>query len=129
MPLILTEEQTMLAEAAGGFLAEQGPISHLRRLRDGRASDGVSRDLWRAFGDMGLAGVIVVSAPAWKQRKRVLARPGMTAAKFRQILRLQTPDPEKRRRADHIIDTGTTFTATRAQVSRLVACLGAQTGR
>ncbi|WP_298400012.1 dephospho-CoA kinase [Sphingobium sp.] len=77
----------------------------------------------------GLAGVIVVSAPAWKQRKRVLARPGMTAAKFRQIVHLQTPDAEKRARADYIIDTGATFTATRAQVRRLVACLGAKTGR
>ena len=101
-------------------------------LRRHRARKFVILDiplLFETGGQTGLAGVIVVSAPAWKQRKRVLARPGMTAAKFRQILRLQTPDAEKRRRADHIIDTGTTFTATRAQVSRLVACLGAQTGR
>lgn len=62
MPLILTEEQTMLAEAAGGFLAEQGPIAHLRQLRDSRDADGVSRDLWRAFGEMGLAGVIIPEA-------------------------------------------------------------------
>ena len=62
MPLILTEEQTMLAEAAGGFLAEQGPIAHLRALRDSRDADGVSRDLWRAFGEMGLAGVIIPEA-------------------------------------------------------------------
>ncbi|MEC3951027.1 dephospho-CoA kinase [Sphingobium sp. HWE2-09] len=84
--------------------------------------------LFETHGHRRLDGVIVVTAPAWKQRKRVLARPGMTAAKFRQILALQTPDSQKRRRADHIIHTGTTFTATRAQVRRLVACLGAQTG-
>lgn len=76
-----------------------------------------------------LAGVIVVTAPPWKQRKRVLARKGMTAAKFRRILRLQMPDAEKRRRADYIIHTGTTFAATRAQVRRLAACLGSKTGR
>ncbi|WP_449474535.1 dephospho-CoA kinase [Sphingobium chungangianum] len=76
-----------------------------------------------------LSGVIVVTAPAWKQRKRVLARKGMTAAKFRRILHLQTPDAEKRRRADYIIYTGTTFAATRAQVRRLAACLGSKTGR
>lgn len=76
-----------------------------------------------------LAGVIVVTAPAWKQRKRVLARKGMTAAKFRRILHLQTPDAEKRRRADYIIHTGTTFAATQAQVRRLAACLGSKTGR
>lgn len=76
-----------------------------------------------------LSGVIVVTAPAWKQRKRVLARKGMTAAKFRRILHLQTPDAEKRRRADYIIYTGTTFAATRVQVRRLAACLGSKTGR
>jgi dephospho-CoA kinase len=85
--------------------------------------------LFETGGQKRLAGVIVVSAPAWKQRKRVLARPGMSVAKFRQIVHLQTPDAEKRRRADYIIHTGTTFAATRAQVRRLVACLGAKTGR
>ena len=72
----------------------------------------------------GLDGVIVVSAPAWKQRKRVLARPGMTEAKFERIKKLQVPDAEKRRRADYVVDTGTTFERTRAAVRRLAACLG-----
>jgi hypothetical protein len=31
MPLILTEEQTMLKEAADGFLSENAPIAHLRK--------------------------------------------------------------------------------------------------
>ena len=64
MPLILTEEQTMLKEAADGFLAEHAPITHLRQLRDSRDPDGVSRDLWRAFGEMGFAGVIIPEAQA-----------------------------------------------------------------
>lgn len=85
--------------------------------------------LFESHGAATLDGVIVVTAPAWKQRKRVLARPGMTAARFRRIVHLQTPDAEKRSRADYIIDTGTTFAATRAQVRRLVACLGAKRGR
>jgi dephospho-CoA kinase len=85
--------------------------------------------LFETGGQKGLEGVIVVTAPAWKQRRRVLARPGMTAGKFRQIVRLQVPDAEKRARADHIIHTGTTFADTRAQVRRLVACLGGKTGR
>ena len=59
MPLILTEEQAMLAEAANGFMAEQAPIAHLRQLRDSKDADGVSRDLWKAFGDMGFAGVLI----------------------------------------------------------------------
>lgn len=62
MPLILTEEQTMLQNAADGFLNEQAPIAHLRKLRDERDADGVSRDLWRAFGEMGFAGVIIPEA-------------------------------------------------------------------
>ena len=59
MPLILTEEQIMLKEAADGFLNERAPIAHLRRLRDSRDPDGVSRDLWRAFGEMGFSGVVI----------------------------------------------------------------------
>ena len=85
--------------------------------------------LFEGLMERSLAGVIVVTAPAWKQRKRVLARKGMTVAKFRRILHLQTPDAEKRRKADFIIHTGTTFAATRAQVRRLVTCLGSKTGR
>ena len=85
--------------------------------------------LYEKQGHRTLDGVIVVSAPAWKQRRRVLARPGMTPAKFRKIIRLQTPDAEKRLRADYIIHTGTSFAATQGQVRRLVACLGAKRGR
>lgn len=59
MPLILTDEQQMLADAAAGFLAERAPIAHLRKLRDDRDPDGLSRELWRAFGEMGFAGVII----------------------------------------------------------------------
>ncbi len=73
--------------------------------------------------------VAVVSAPAWMQRRRVLARPGMTQARLDHILALQTPDPEKRRRADFVIDTGTGYNATRARVRHLVACLTRSPGR
>jgi dephospho-CoA kinase len=85
--------------------------------------------LFETQGQRRLAGVIVVTAPAWKQRRRVLARPGMTAEKFRRILHLQTSDAEKRRRADYIINTGTTFASTRMQVHALVACLVRKAGR
>lgn len=70
--------------------------------------------------------VVVVSAPAWLQRRRVLSRQHMTAAKFKAIKRLQTPDYIKRRAADVVIETARPFNATRASVRHLVACINAQ---
>lgn len=72
---------------------------------------------WRRVG-----AVAVVSAPQWVQRRRVLARPGMTAAKFRAIRRLQLPDRVKRARADFLIDTGRPKLAMRRQILRILSC-------
>lgn len=67
--------------------------------------------------------VVVVSAPAEVQRARVLARAGMTPDKFAHILGLQVPDAEKRARADHVIDTGTSLAETEAAVADLISRL------
>jgi dephospho-CoA kinase len=68
--------------------------------------------------------VVVVSAPVHVQRARALARPGMTAAKLDSILARQTPDEEKRARADFVVDTGTDLSTTEVQVREILACLG-----
>jgi dephospho-CoA kinase len=50
--------------------------------------------------------VIVVSAPEFLRRARVLARPGMTPARLAAIMAKQMPDAEKRRRADIVVPSG-----------------------
>lgn len=79
--------------------------------------------LFEGGGDANVDLVVVVSAPADVQRERVLARTGMSEAKFDAILARQTPDEEKRRRADVVIDTGVSLPETKAQVDALVARL------
>ena len=62
MALVLTEEQQMIRDSAEAFLAEQAPVSELRRLRDANDEVGFSRELWRAMAEMGFAGVLVPEA-------------------------------------------------------------------
>jgi dephospho-CoA kinase len=85
--------------------------------------------LFEKGGDARMDAVVVVSAPAEVQRARVLARPGMTLEKFEQILARQTPDAEKRERADFVIETGTSIDVTRARVDEVIACLTGSEGR
>ena len=77
--------------------------------------------LFERGGHEAVDTIVVVSAPEDVQRARVLARPGMTPQKFEHIFSLQLHDSEKRERADHVIDTGTTLDETRAQVAALIA--------
>jgi dephospho-CoA kinase len=79
--------------------------------------------LFETGADARVDQVLVVTAPAGIQRERVLAREGMTEAKFAAILARQTPDAEKRSRAHHVIDTSTGLEATRAAVRRLISQL------
>lgn len=67
-----------------------------------------------------LNGVLVVTADADIQRDRVMARENMTEALFSKILAKQTPDAEKRARADFIIDTGLGLDHARAAVHDLI---------
>jgi dephospho-CoA kinase len=62
--------------------------------------------LFESGGPQRYDGVIVISAPAFLQRQRVLRRPGMTAARFADINRKQLPDRLKRARADMVVASG-----------------------
>ncbi|MEO5810117.1 MAG: dephospho-CoA kinase [Sphingomicrobium sp.] len=85
--------------------------------------------LFETHGESTFDKVIVVSAPAGVQRARVMARPGMTAAKFDSILARQLPDADKRARADFVINTAGPLNATQRQVDEILACLGLVTGQ
>jgi|ERR1700722_13894503 len=64
--------------------------------------------------------VLCVMAPKTLQKKRVMQRPGMTAARFKAIVKQQMPDGEKRRRADYIIDTGKSVADTKKQLTAVL---------
>jgi dephospho-CoA kinase len=79
--------------------------------------------LFETGGEKNVDAVVVVSAPADLQRQRVLARPGMTPEKFDAIFAKQTPDAEKRARADFVVDTGQGLEAARDQVGQIIAAM------
>jgi len=85
--------------------------------------------LFETGGDRNVDVVVVVSADAATQQERVLARPGMTRERLADILARQTPDAEKRARADHVIATDCPMDQTRAAVRRVIACVRANQDR
>lgn len=85
--------------------------------------------LFEGLGERRVDATLVVSAPAFLQRRRVMARPGMTAEKLDGILRQQVPDALKRRKASVIIPTGLGLAPTRAALAAAVARLRQRSGR
>ncbi|NKB49297.1 MAG: dephospho-CoA kinase [Alphaproteobacteria bacterium] len=79
--------------------------------------------LYETGGEANVDAVLVVTAPAFLQARRVLSRPGMSAERFAGILASQIPDREKRRRADYIVETGLGKAYTYRRLQRLVAKL------
>lgn len=85
--------------------------------------------LFETGGESRVDGVVVVSASASMQRRRVMARPGMDDARFAGILASQMPDQEKRRRANFVVETGLGKAYTFAKLKRIVTAIrAAQSG-
>jgi len=82
--------------------------------------------LFETGGERHVDVTVVVSAPADVQRERVLARQGMTEAKFAAILKAQMPDAQKRQNADFVVDTSRGMADARAQVGAIITALRAR---
>ncbi len=81
--------------------------------------------LYETGAEAACDAVLVVTAAPQVQRDRVLARGQMTPEQLDLILSRQMPDAEKRRRADHVIET-LSLDQTRAAVRKLIAQIGAE---
>jgi dephospho-CoA kinase len=85
--------------------------------------------LFETGGEKRVDVTVVVSAPADMQRQRVLERPGMTAEKLDAILKKQTPDADKRARADFVVDTSKGLAHAEAQVVAIIDALKHRDGK
>lgn len=96
-----------------------------QRFLDSVETDIVVLDiplLFETGSETSVDAVAVVSTTADEQRRRVLARPGMTDDKLRLILDKQLADSEKRLRADYVIET-TSLEAARAAVQSVIEAI------
>lgn len=85
--------------------------------------------LFEGQGDRRVDATLVVSAPGFLQRRRVMARPGMTDQRLDGILRQQVPDAIKRRKASIVIPTGLGLAPTRRALAKAIATLEQGRGR
>jgi alkylation response protein AidB-like acyl-CoA dehydrogenase len=56
---VLTEEQSMLRDAARAWTQEKSPVTALRRVRDQKLELGFDPALWSEMGEMGWTGVVI----------------------------------------------------------------------
>ena len=77
--------------------------------------------LFETGGEKRVDAVVVVSTSPELQRERVLARGTMDEAKLDAIIAKQTPDAEKRKRADFVVDTSHGLEPVRAQIKDILA--------
>lgn len=99
------------------------------RFRDEALADGAKLIvldiplLFETGAEARVDKILVVTAPENVQRERVLARNDMTPEKLKAILARQTPDAEKRARADFTIDTSLGIDAAQAEVTNIIHSL------
>ncbi|KKB08416.1 dephospho-CoA kinase [Devosia geojensis] len=82
--------------------------------------------LFESGHDYGFDAVAVTVCDEAEQRRRALARPGMTVERLQSILARQMPQAEKKERADYVIDTTGPVEETRRTVKAMVAKIQAQ---
>ena len=103
---VLTEEQTMLRDAAKSWAQEASPVSELRKLRDAHEGNSFDPAKWAQMGQMGWAGVIIPeefggSAFGYQSLALILEETGRTLRLFidqntRLPLMVQYQDPKPR---------------------------------
>ena len=84
--------------------------------------------LFEGNGHRRVDATLVVSAPAFLQKRRVLARPGMSEAKLADIVRRQVPDHVKRRLADVVIPSNAGIAPTRGALAAALRILARRRG-
>lgn len=67
--------------------------------------------------------IVVVTASPELQRERVLARAGMTDARFEAVVARQLPEDEKQSRADFVVDTNGSVENCNSQIDRIITKL------
>lgn len=101
----------------------RGEIAYFFKQAEGRGAPFAVVDVPLLFEngfDFGLDAIIVTVVDEAEQRRRALARPGMTVEKLAAILARQMPQAEKKRRATYVIDTSGSIEKTQSDVRALI---------
>jgi len=56
---VLTEEQSMLRDAAKSWVSEKSPVTAFRKIRDSGNEDGFDKAAWKEIAEMGWTGIII----------------------------------------------------------------------
>jgi dephospho-CoA kinase len=137
-------DRTLLAEKLAGSqtrlrqleeivhpMVVKAEIDFLREQEDKGATLAVLEIalLFETGADARVDVTMVLSAPAEVQRKRVLARPGMTVERLEHLLARQLSDADRRARADFVVDSGASLADMHEEIDKLIESLKSREGR